>query len=98
MVNHPVLQAIQILWRNLYHDLLIVDTAKFYKGDIPYHAENITELINSCCKITRDVNFLFINFFILLWCHCIRDFAKQSQDEGRWRVVRVVDDGFWGCG
>lgn len=56
MVNHPVLQAIQILWHNLYHDLLIVDTAKFYKGEIPYHAESITEIINSCCKITRDVS------------------------------------------
>lgn len=56
MVSHPVLQAIQILWHNLYHDLLIVDTAKFYKGEVPYHAENITEIINSCCKITRDVS------------------------------------------
>lgn len=56
MVNHPVLQAIQILWHNLYHDLLIVDTAKFYRSEIPYHAENITEIINSCCKITRDVS------------------------------------------
>lgn len=56
MVNHPLLQAIQMLWYNLYHDLLIVDTAKFYKCEIPYHAENITEIINSCCKITRDVS------------------------------------------
>lgn len=56
MVNHPLLQAIQMLWHNLYHDLLIVDTAKFYKCEIPYHAENITEIINSCCKITRDVS------------------------------------------
>lgn len=55
MVNHPLLQAIQILWYNLYNDLLIVDTSKFYKGDIPYHAENITEIINNCCRITRDV-------------------------------------------
>jgi dynein heavy chain len=57
MVNHPLLQAIQMLWHNLYHDLLIVDTAKFYKSEIPYHAENITEIINSCCKITRDVSY-----------------------------------------
>ena len=56
MNNHPVLQAIQILWHNLYHDLLIVDTAKFYRSEIPYHAENITEVINSCCKISRDVS------------------------------------------
>lgn len=60
MVNHPVLQAIQILWHNLYHDLLIVDTAKFYRDEIPYHAENITEIINSCCKISRDVSLLFV--------------------------------------
>lgn len=60
MVNHPVLQAIQILWYNLYHDLLIVDTAKFYKGEVPYHAENITEIINSCCKISRDVSAFFL--------------------------------------
>lgn len=58
MVNHPVLQAIQMLWHNLYHDLLIVDTAKFYRDEIPYHAENITEIINSCCKISRDVSFI----------------------------------------
>lgn len=56
MVNHPLLHAIQMLWYNLYHDLLIVDTAKFYKCEVPYHAENITEIINSCCKITRDVS------------------------------------------
>lgn len=82
MVNHPVLQAIQILWRNLYHDLLIVDTAKFYKGDIPYHAENITELINSCCKITRDVNFLFINFLFL---SCVTAFETLQSS----RLVRA---------
>ena len=56
MINHPVLQAIQMLWHNLYHDLLIVDTAKFYRGDVPFNAENITEIINNCCKITRDVS------------------------------------------
>ena len=57
MVNHPLLQAIQMLWNNLYHDLLIVDTAKFYRCEVPFHAESITEIINSCCKITRDVSF-----------------------------------------
>lgn len=63
MVNHPLLQAIQMLWYNLYHDLLIVDTAKFYKNEIPYHAENITEIINSCCKITRDVSLVLFSSF-----------------------------------
>lgn len=60
MVNHPVLQAIQMLWNNLYHDLLIVDTAKFYRCEVPYHAESITEIMNSCCKITRDVSDIFM--------------------------------------
>jgi dynein heavy chain len=61
MVNHPVLQAIQMLWYNLYHDLLIVDNAKFYRCEVPYpyHAESITEIINSCCKITRDVSDIY---------------------------------------
>lgn len=78
MVNHPVLQAIQILWHNLYHDLLIVDTAKFYKGEVPYHAENITEIINSCCKITRDVSV----FLSLLCFFFIRQFSRFSSMTG----------------
>lgn len=65
MVNHPLLQAIQILWCNLYNDLLIVDTSKFYKCDIPYHADNITEIINNCCKITRDVR-KCENYFLIV--------------------------------
>lgn len=76
MVNHPVLQAIQILWHNLYHDLLIVDTAKFYRDEIPYHAENITEIINSCCKISRDVSLLFV--FTRFSTHSSRKREKAS--------------------
>ena len=77
MVNHPVLQAIQILWHNLYHDLLIVDTAKFYKDEIPYHAENITEIINSCCKITRDVSVFIVKVIFPLNFPLVTDFGQR---------------------
>lgn len=56
MVNHPVLQAINMLWHKLYGNLLVVDSAKFYSTDIPMHADKITETIHSSCRITRDVS------------------------------------------
>lgn len=56
MVNHPVIRACNMLWHNLYNNLIIVDSASFYAGDVPYHAETITEMIHKSCKITRDVS------------------------------------------
>lgn len=55
MVNHPVIRAVNMLWHNLYNNLIIVDSASFYTGDVPFHAETITEMIHKSCKITRDV-------------------------------------------
>ncbi|XP_053695545.1 dynein axonemal heavy chain 3 [Sabethes cyaneus] len=55
MINHPVLQAINLLWHKLYGNLLVVDTAKFYNTDIPMHADKITETIHESCRITRDI-------------------------------------------
>ncbi|XP_062562978.1 dynein axonemal heavy chain 3 isoform X3 [Armigeres subalbatus] len=55
MVNHPVLQAINLLWHKLYGNLLVVDAAKFYSTDIPMHADKITETIHNSCRITRDI-------------------------------------------
>ncbi|XP_055607362.1 dynein axonemal heavy chain 3 isoform X2 [Uranotaenia lowii] len=55
MVNHPVLQAINMLWHKLYANLLVVDMAKFYSTDIPMHADKITETINTGCRTTRDI-------------------------------------------
>lgn len=64
MVNHPVIQAINMLWHNLYNNLIIVDSASFYTGDVPFHAETITEMIHTSCRIARDVSgFLFYYFF-----------------------------------
>uniref|UniRef100_A0AAG5CMI6 Uncharacterized protein n=1 Tax=Anopheles atroparvus TaxID=41427 RepID=A0AAG5CMI6_ANOAO len=54
MINHPVLQAINMLWHKLYSSLLVVDSSKFYHTDIPMHADKITEMIHNSCRITRD--------------------------------------------
>lgn len=56
MINHPVLQAINMLWHKLYSNLLVVDSVKFYSTDIPMHADKITEMIHNSCRITRDVS------------------------------------------
>uniref|UniRef100_A0A182XBB4 AAA+ ATPase domain-containing protein n=1 Tax=Anopheles quadriannulatus TaxID=34691 RepID=A0A182XBB4_ANOQN len=55
MINHPVLQAINMLWHKLYSNLLVVDSVKFYSTDIPMHADKITEMIHNSCRITRDI-------------------------------------------
>lgn len=56
MVNHPVLQALNVLWRELYYDLLVVDTKNFFRTQIPFHAEKVTEMIMGFCRIARDVS------------------------------------------
>lgn len=45
MVNHPVVQAINLLWHNLYNNLVIVDSATFFTGDVSFHAEVITDVM-----------------------------------------------------
>lgn len=67
MVNHPVIQAINMLWHNLYKNLIIVDSSTFYTGDVPFHAETITEMIHTSCRIARDVRLFltFLNMFDL---------------------------------
>uniref|UniRef100_A0A336M3T0 CSON009294 protein n=1 Tax=Culicoides sonorensis TaxID=179676 RepID=A0A336M3T0_CULSO len=55
MVNHPVIQALNMLWYNLYDNLIIVDSASLYTGDVPFHAETITEMIHTSCRIARDI-------------------------------------------
>uniref|UniRef100_A0A1B0EXW2 AAA+ ATPase domain-containing protein n=1 Tax=Lutzomyia longipalpis TaxID=7200 RepID=A0A1B0EXW2_LUTLO len=55
MITHPVLQAINMLWHELYSDLLIVDTSKMYKTDIPLDSGSMGDLVHSCCVIARDI-------------------------------------------
>lgn len=55
MNNHPTLQAINLLWHHLYNDLIIIDTSKMYKDDVPLQADVVTDLVNNCCLVARDV-------------------------------------------
>jgi dynein heavy chain, axonemal len=57
MVNHPVLQAINLLWHRLYSNMIIVDAEKFYAVDVPFDAETVSKIIRNCCKVARDVKF-----------------------------------------
>ncbi|GAB0093009.1 Dynein heavy chain [Sergentomyia squamirostris] len=55
MITHPVLQAINMLWHELYSDLLIVDTSKMYKTDVPLDSGSMSDLVHACCVIARDI-------------------------------------------
>ncbi|XP_037908989.1 dynein heavy chain 3, axonemal [Hermetia illucens] len=55
MVTHPVLQAINALWHQLYHDILIFNAAMLYRDEIPLNADQITDLVNNSCLVARDV-------------------------------------------
>lgn len=59
MNNHPTLQAINLLWHHLYNDLIIIDTSKMYRDDVPLQADVVTDLVNNCCLVARDVRFPF---------------------------------------
>lgn len=51
---HPLLQAINMLWHELYHDLIIVNT-KRVQSEIALDATELTNLIEKCCHVAREV-------------------------------------------
>lgn len=75
MVTHPVIRAINMLWHNLYDNLVIVDSSSFYTGDVPFHAETITEMIHTSCRIARDVS---MQFLIVVFFYCIQKDANKN--------------------
>lgn len=54
MTCHPVLQAINMLWYELYNDLVIVNT-KRVQSEIAPDATELTHLIEKCCSVAREV-------------------------------------------
>lgn len=54
MTCHPVLQAINMLWHELYHDLIIVNT-KRVQSEIAMDATELTNHIEKCCSVAREV-------------------------------------------
>lgn len=63
MTCHPVVQAINMLWHELYNDLIIVNTKRVYKSEIAPDSTELTKLIDRCCQVTREVR------IILIWHH-----------------------------
>lgn len=55
MVCHPVVQAVNMLWYELYDDLIVVNTKRVYKSEVPLDAESLTALIDDCCEIAKEV-------------------------------------------
>lgn len=56
MTCHPVLQAINMLWHELYNDLIVVNTKRVHRSEIAPDASELTNLIEKCCSIARDVS------------------------------------------
>lgn len=56
MTCHPVLQAINMLWHELYNDLIVVNTKRVNRSEIAPDANELTNLIEKCCAIARDVS------------------------------------------
>lgn len=54
MTCHPVIQAINVLWHELYNDLVIVN-AKRVQSEIAPDAAELTSLIEKCCNVARDI-------------------------------------------
>ena len=54
MTCHPVLQAINMLWHELYNDLIIVNTKRMH-NEIALDATELTNLIEKCCSSAREV-------------------------------------------
>lgn len=61
MTCHPVLQAINMLWHELYSDLIVVNT-KRVQSEIAPDAEELTKLIERCCHVAREVLLIDILF------------------------------------
>lgn len=61
MTCHPVLQAINMLWHELYHDLIIVNT-KRVQSEIAMDATELTNHIEKCCSVAREV---------CIWMTCV---------------------------
>lgn len=41
-----------------YDDFIVFDTAKCFRNEIPLHFDVLTETIQNCCLVARDVSLL----------------------------------------
>ncbi|KAM7358170.1 dynein axonemal heavy chain 3-like [Cochliomyia hominivorax] len=55
MTTHPVIQALNLLWHQLYNDLVIVDISKIILRDIPMNADELINFIQESCDTIRNL-------------------------------------------
>ncbi|XP_030372078.1 dynein heavy chain 3, axonemal [Scaptodrosophila lebanonensis] len=55
MITHPTIRALNLLWHQLYGDLVIVDIAKLLLSDQPLNADIVSEFVKKSCAEVRDI-------------------------------------------
>lgn len=56
MITHPTVQALNLLWHQLYGDLVIVDLSKILLTQRPLDADVVQTFVKDSCAQVRDVS------------------------------------------
>lgn len=56
MTTHPTVQALNLLWHQLYGDLVVVDLSKLLLSQRPLDADIVQTFVKESCLQVRDVN------------------------------------------
>lgn len=56
MITHPVVQALNRLWNDLYEDLVVVDLGQLLLAQRPLDADTVQVFIQKSCAEVRDVS------------------------------------------
>ncbi|TDG53310.1 hypothetical protein AWZ03_000125 [Drosophila navojoa] len=74
MITHPTVQALNLLWHQLYGDLVIVDLSKLLLSARPLDADVVQEFVRDSCAQIKD---LLINDW-LPRCADLMDLMRNS--------------------
>ncbi|XP_059216601.1 dynein axonemal heavy chain 3 isoform X2 [Stomoxys calcitrans] len=55
MTTHPIIRALNLLWHQLYNDLVIVDVSQIVLRDVPMNADELIKFVQESCDIVRDL-------------------------------------------
>uniref|UniRef100_A0A1I8MKN2 AAA+ ATPase domain-containing protein n=1 Tax=Musca domestica TaxID=7370 RepID=A0A1I8MKN2_MUSDO len=55
MTTHPVIRALNLLWHQLYHDLVIVDVSQIVLRDVPMNADELIKFVQESCDTIREL-------------------------------------------
>lgn len=56
MITHPTVQALNLLWHQLYGDLVIVDLSKLLLSQRPLDADVVQDFVKDSCAQIKDVS------------------------------------------